>query len=320
VKRVVVLLVMLNVLQLLVYLMHSWGGENAPSKFPPIVIQVSEKPWPHLPSFTSWAPESTVDPASCEAFFGNGFTQTFRVFESEPRLRMNLNRKSGLLDRSSFGFKQAMGARTVSKDEGRLTGADVQTQHLEATQIEPLGEGSFHCFYSETLRTSICEGKNMVMNPEKIEMSEGGEPLESVIGRNEEDELPYFTSGAFQIIVRERGGRKPLFNKTLLQYLMPQGLIQEHTMQHLLEQIHTIPLNEVTCAQIVTQPVVVVTRFEYANLFHTVTDWYSAYITARIANLKQRPQLIFVDGHCKVKKLLHLTDYPHFSPSFYNIK
>jgi hypothetical protein len=163
---------------------------------------------------------------------------------------MNLNRKSGLLDRSSFGFKQAMGAWTVSKDEGRLTGADVQTQHLEATQIEPLGEGSFHCFYSETLRTSICEGKNMVMNPEKIEMSEGGEPLESVIGRNEEDELPYFTSGAFQIIVRERGGRKPLFNKTLLQYLMPQGLIQEHTMQHLLEQIHTIPLNEVTCAQV----------------------------------------------------------------------
>lgn len=72
--------------------------------------------------------------------------------------------------------------------------------------------------------------------------------------------------------------------------------------------------------QRVTQPAVVVTRFEYANLFHTVTDWYSAYMTSRIAKLKKRPRLIFVDGHCKVKKLLHLTDYPHFSPSFYNIK
>ncbi|CAM6023645.1 unnamed protein product [Sphagnum balticum] len=127
-------------------------------------------------------------------------------------------------------------------------------------------------------------------------MAKGGEPLESVMRRNEEEELPRFTSGALQIIVPETGERKPLFNKTLLQHLMPQGLIQEH----LFEQIHTIPVNRVTCAQIVTQPAVVVTRFEYANLSHTVTDWYSVYMTARIANLKQRPHLIFVDGHCKL--------------------
>ncbi len=74
--------------------------------------------------------------------------------------------------------------------------------------------------------------------------------MESVMRRNEEEELPRFTSGALQIIVPETGERKPLFNKTLLQYVMPQGLIQEHTMQHLFEQIHTIPLNEVTCAQV----------------------------------------------------------------------
>jgi hypothetical protein len=64
--------------------------------------------------------------------------------------------------------------------------------------------------------------------------------------RNEEEELPRFTSGALQIIVPETGERKPLFNKTLLQHLMPQGLIQEH----LFEQIHTIPVNKVTCAQV----------------------------------------------------------------------
>ncbi|CAK9874929.1 unnamed protein product [Sphagnum jensenii] len=283
VKRVVVLLVMLNALQLLVYLMHSWGGENAPSKFPPIVIQVSEKPWPHLPSFTSWAQKPNLYPVSCEAFFGNGFTQTFRVLESEPRLSTNLTRKSELLDRSSFRFnlKEALGAWTLSKskqsqrDEGRLTGvADVHTTHttLEATHIQPLRESLFRCFYSETLSTSICEGKNMVMNPKKIEMAKGGEPLESVMRRNEEEELSRFTSGALQTIVPETGERKPLFNKTLLQHLMPQGLIQEH----LFEQIHTILVNKVTCAQIVTQPAVVVTRFEYANLFHTVTDWYSS--------------------------------------------
>jgi hypothetical protein len=169
---------------------------------------------------------------------------------------MNLTRKSELLDRSSFRFnlKEALGAWTLSKskqsqgDEGRLTGvADVHTRHttLEATHSQPLRDSLFRCFYSETLSISICEGKNMVMNPKKIEMAKGGEPLESVMRRNEEEELPRFTSGALQIIVPETGERKPLFNKTLLQHLMPQGLIQEH----LFEQIHTILVNKVTCAQ-----------------------------------------------------------------------
>lgn len=41
-----------------------------------------------------------------------------------------------------------------------------------------------------------------------------------------------------------------------------------------------------------------VTRFEYANLFHTVTDWYSAYVASRVTGLPNRPHLVFVDGHC----------------------
>jgi hypothetical protein len=97
---------------------------------------------------------------------------------------MNLTRKSELLDRSSFRFnlKEALGGWTLSKskqsqeDEGRLTGvADVHTTHttLEASHIQPLRESLFRCFYSETLSTSICEGKNMVMNPKKIEMAKG---------------------------------------------------------------------------------------------------------------------------------------------------
>ncbi|KAF5196133.1 Beta-1,2-xylosyltransferase, partial [Thalictrum thalictroides] len=49
----------------------------------------------------------------------------------------------------------------------------------------------------------------------------------------------------------------------------------------------------------VEEPTLLVTRFEYANLFHTVTDWYSAYIASRVTGLPNRPHLVFVDGHCK---------------------
>lgn len=46
-----------------------------------------------------------------------------------------------------------------------------------------------------------------------------------------------------------------------------------------------------------------VTRFEYANMFHTVTDWYAAYVASRVTGLPNRPHLVFVDGHCMVRLL-----------------
>jgi glycoprotein 2-beta-D-xylosyltransferase len=301
VKRVVVLLVVLNALQLLVYLLHSLGvggGNNAPPlNFPAIVMrQVSGKPWPHLPSFTPWDLKADLDPASCEAFFGNGFTQPFRLLDpkvAQPRSRLNhTGRHRGLLlDQESFRFKLkgGLGAWTSKQsdgDDGRLTWAELHIHHRrrERTHIQPLKEGLFHCFYSETLRTSICEGTNMVMNPKRIKMAKGGEPLDSVIGRNEEEELPYFTSGAFQIFVPERGGRKPLFNKTLLEYLIPKGTVQEHTLHHLLEQIRTIPLNEVTCAQVphLSSPA------HFSSMFVTFLchlRWMSSYLVIKVYNV-----------------------------------
>lgn len=52
--------------------------------------------------------------------------------------------------------------------------------------------------------------------------------------------------------------------------------------------------------QWIEEPTLLVTRFEYANLFHTVTDWYSAYVASRVTGLPNRPHLVFVDGHCTV--------------------
>ena len=55
--------------------------------------------------------------------------------------------------------------------------------------------------------------------------------------------------------------------------------------------------------QWVEEPTLLVTRFEYANLFHTITDWYSAYVSSRVTGLPSRPNVVFVDGHCKVCRL-----------------
>lgn len=297
VKRVVLLLVLLYLIQIFFFFLKP---EEHPVK--PLNTRLSAatprqqrgKPWPQLSSLTSWTVNPDLSADSCEAFFGNGFTQAFTLLDPGPQIRARGGSDTAVRSRR---MQQVGGSWRQVKDAVDEQEAQVRKRN-KVYQPPPRGS-LFQCFYSERLRTSICEGTNMVMYPKRIKMSKGGEPLESVIGRNEEEELPYFTPGAFEVMVPETEERRALFNKTMLDRLIPVEQIAQHTMHHLFEQVRTVPVDEVVCAERVSTPTIIVTRFEYANLFHTVTDWYNAYITSRITNLKRRPRLIFVDGHCK---------------------
>lgn len=140
----------------------------------------------------------------------------------------------------------------------------------------------------------------MRMTPERIQMSIGGERLENVIGRKEEEELPEFEAGAFEVDAGERfGDQRKLVDEEFLNRFVPQGAISRHTMRGLLDSIRLVGSSEFKCDQWIEEPTLLVTRFEYANLFHTFTDWYSAYVASRVTGLPNRPHLVFIDGHCR---------------------
>ncbi|KAJ4976540.1 hypothetical protein NE237_001646 [Protea cynaroides] len=226
-----------------------------------ISFKFHEKPWPILPSYFPWSLNPNVTPESCEGYFGNGFNHRIDLLLTPPEIQSN--------SRTNYG-----------------------------------DTGWFRCFYSETLDSSICEGGRLRMNPDRIRMSVGGEKLESVIGRKEKEELPSFDVGAFEIEFSQglspfRNGSK-LVNKEFLDQYVSQDDIDDHAMRALLDSIQLLDPDEFKCSQWVEEPTLLVTRFEYANLFHTVTDWYSAYVSSRVTGLPNRPHLVFVDGHCKV--------------------
>ncbi|KAM7279153.1 hypothetical protein ACFE04_006287 [Oxalis oulophora] len=164
------------------------------------------------------------------------------------------------------------------------------------------GGGWFRCFYSETLRSSICEGGRIKMNVDKIIMSRGGERLDNVIGRKEEEELPVFKDGAFEIHANNNNNKEnnlKLVSPEFLNQFVPINNISRHTMRELFSSIRVRKDFDNHCDQWIEEPTLLVTRFEYANLFHTVTDWYSAYVSSRVTGLPNRPRLVFVDGHCR---------------------
>lgn len=47
-------------------------------------------------------------------------------------------------------------------------------------------------------------------------------------------------------------------------------------MRDLVASIRIVGTEDFVCEEWVEEPTLLVTRFEYANMFHTVTDWYNA--------------------------------------------
>lgn len=90
------------------------------------------------------------------------------------------------------------------------------------------------------------------MNPGKINMSHGGEVLESVIGREEDEELPVFLPGAFDIRVEDEAkfGEK-LVTPYLLQRVFPRGEVRRHTMRELMKSIVLVPRSEFKCSEVI---------------------------------------------------------------------
>lgn len=90
------------------------------------------------------------------------------------------------------------------------------------------------------------------MVPDRLKMSAGGERLEEVIGRTEQEELPAFQDGAFEIDGGAHfvGQRQRLATQEFLDENVPEGQISKHTMRELIGSIRVVPANEFQCPEV----------------------------------------------------------------------
>ncbi|KAH9617908.1 hypothetical protein KSS87_022889 [Heliosperma pusillum] len=160
----------------------------------------------------------------------------------------------------------------------------------------------FGCHYNAGLRSSVCEGGRVLMDPDKIRMSVGGERIDEVVGRSDEEELPVFLPGSFRV-------RRPIevatpirpVSEAFLDEFVPHGQVSRHTMRELFANMELVGRRDFNCNEWIEEPTLLVTRFEYANVFHTYTDWYSSYVSSRVTGLPARPNVVFLDGHARTQ-------------------
>ncbi|XP_078326214.1 uncharacterized protein LOC111124162 [Crassostrea virginica] len=128
--------------------------------------------------------------------------------------------------------------------------------------------------------------RHVQINPSLSFGRKGGESIEKVIGQPEKQEYLTLRKGYFTMKCKGGQGLHYNFNKPkdhLKQWLAAvQTKIGNHGESLIVNRNFTIA----------------VTRYEYVNLYHTMTDWFNAFLVLLV--FKKNPNtasVLFVDGH-----------------------
>lgn len=135
-----------------------------------------------------------------------------------------------------------------------------------------------------------CQFQNLRLYPSKISSHKpGGEPLESVMGQSGEGEFLTYESGAFSLSS----------SSTFHHQQHPEGK-HFHYLTEVLKSIERHSSSEQECSSVWKGTTLFLTRYEYVNVYHTMTDWWNTFfsIPAKDTNVLDLPiNMVFLDAH-----------------------
>ena len=162
----------------------------------------------------------------------------------------------------------------------------------------PAAASSLDCAFNPTIGGAQCSLSNFALDLSKLSVSLGGEDIASVRGRSESDEFIRYGSGAFTLACNSR-------HLTPTQERHPHHLFDMLTATSYMSESEGLASLE--CGVWVTEPTLFVTRYEYANLYHSMGDFYNSFqaqwtyglddLTPGLDGRRQRVNIVFMDGH-----------------------
>ena len=156
------------------------------------------------------------------------------------------------------------------------------------------------CVSHPQLLSTICQMVPFYVNNENIRVNLGGEKLDSVMGQEEDVEYPKYTPGAFSSGTMPKGYyERPhnwFLNKVMKGFVEVTPKNKAHDHDHDRDRDPPPPTD---CVKGTTYFMM---RYEYVNLFHTMTDFFVAFetITSTLEShdpLSSDYQMVWLDGH-----------------------
>jgi hypothetical protein len=138
-----------------------------------------------------------------------------------------------------------------------------------------------------------CAFENFRVDVDLIQSDRGGEALASVMGRAEQKEFPKYTIGAFATDRKPQHVPLPAGNLASLHYMGNVLIALEYP-----ETTKTKRQSPLACKEVRKGTTMFITRYEYVNLYHTMTDWWNTYFS--LPPINQQPvNIVFLDAHAQ---------------------
>jgi glycoprotein 2-beta-D-xylosyltransferase len=169
--------------------------------------------------------------------------------------------------------------------------------YMDTTMCSPSFNQTFRrpthgCERNKETQMIHCTFQNFRVDNSLIQMDKGGEVLSTVMGREERKEFPTYTMGAFSVETKPK--HVPLPKDAYLPSL--------HYMANVLDHMN-IPNEGETqhhkCAETWKGTTMFLTRYEYVNLYHTMTDWWNTYFSLPSPKNNQTVRIVFLDAHAQ---------------------
>ena len=195
------------------------------------------------------------------------------------------------------------------------------SSNSQQRQESPLCRGFDHtikrpqhgCQANLSLITVFCNFENLRIDASKINMvAKGGEILSTVMGRDEMDEYPTYEVAAFatptkpNIEIKLELGSPLRDTLHYMKYVLGSMEWPRKKNQELFSNL------DMTCQQTFSGTTLFITRYEYVNLFHTLTDWWNAFFvlprnhpgvdddtSAGLSGIAKPDRVVFLDGHAE---------------------
>lgn len=165
--------------------------------------------------------------------------------------------------------------------ENKLRLSEMQEDYRKCALDQPHPRPNHACYFSNQTKIPYCHIQMLRIDVSRIDCSAGGEDLESVMGRKESLEVPKYNKGALSTPER---------------ILLPEGVLQKRTF-YVKDFVHSVDIQDLPCVEIRSRPTLFVQRYEYANLFHTLLDWWSAFFV--MPAHEGTVDVVFLDGHAR---------------------
>jgi glycoprotein 2-beta-D-xylosyltransferase len=189
--------------------------------------------------------------------------------------------------------KVAVGGQAISQkafpwEQNESEALNTNCKRFDHSILQP----QHGCQVNKDTLNMFCNFDNLRIDNSKIDVAQGGETLSSVMGRKEYVELPKYQRGAFAL-------------QTKPNYQVPKEYRSKlHYLQDVLNSIrYPTEKNDfnvdVSCDETFPGITLFTTRYEYVNLYHTLTDWWSAFFVLPEDYFEKPHRVVFLDGHAQ---------------------